>query len=161
MKALLDLIFGSSEPAYSEASIADTQAIAALHAASFHRGWNEDEIERLLLDRSILTHRATIRRKLAGFIMSRIVAGEAEILSVAVGSAQQGRGLARHLLRLHLGRMAGRGVKTVFLEVDENNEPAIRLYRRMRFYEVGRRPGYYPDGPSGPSNALTLRRDLA
>jgi ribosomal-protein-alanine N-acetyltransferase len=64
-------------------------------------------------------------------------------------------------LRLHLGRLAGRGVKTVFLEVDENNEPAIRLYRRLGFYEVGRRTGYYPDGPSGPSNALTLRRDLA
>lgn len=160
MKALLNLMFGSSEPTYAEASIADTQAIAVLHAASFHRGWSQDEIERLLLDRCILTHRAAIRRKLAGFIMSRIVAGEAEILSVAVGSTQQGRGLARNLLRLHLGRLAGQGVKTVFLEVDENNEPAIRLYRRMGFYEVGRRPGYYPDGPSGPSNALTLRRDL-
>jgi ribosomal-protein-alanine N-acetyltransferase len=161
MRALLDLMFGSSEPAYSDASAADAPAIAALHAASFHRGWGENEIEGLLLDRSILTHRATIRRKLAGFIMSRIVDSEAEILSVAVTSGQQGRGLARNLLRLHLGRLAGRGVKTVFLEVDENNEPAIRLYRRTGFYEVGRRTGYYPDGPSGPSNALTLRRDLA
>lgn len=160
MKAFLDLMFGSSEPAYSEASVTDVPAIAALHAASFHRGWSEDEIERLLLDRSILTHRATIRRKLAGFIMSRIVAGEAEILSVAVRSAQQRRGLARGLLRLHLGRLAGQSVKTVFLEVDENNEPARRLYRRTGFYEVGRRTGYYPEGPSGPSNALTLRRDL-
>ncbi|MDT3685026.1 MAG: ribosomal protein S18-alanine N-acetyltransferase [Pseudorhodoplanes sp.] len=160
MKALFDLIFGSSEPTYSDASIADAQAIAALHAASFHRGWSEDEIERLLLDRSILTHRAMVRRRLAGFIMSRIVAGEAEILSVAVDSAQQGRGLAQSLLRLHLGRLAGLGVRTVFLEVDEHNEPAIKLYRRTGFYEVGRRTGYYPDGPSGPSNALTLRRDL-
>jgi ribosomal-protein-alanine N-acetyltransferase len=161
MRALLDLMFGSSEPAYSDASVADAPAIAALHAASFHRGWGENEIEGLLLDRSILTHRATIRRKLAGFIMSRIVDSEAEILSVAVTAAQQSRGLARNLLRLHLGRLAGRGVNTVFLEVDENNAPAIRLYRRTGFYEVGRRTGYYPDGPSGPSNALTLRRDLA
>lgn len=160
MKALFDLIFGSSEPTYSDASVADAQAIAALHAASFHRGWSEDEIERLLLDRSILTHRATVRRRLAGFIMSRIVAGEAEILSVAVNSGQQGRGLAQSLLRLHLGRLAGLGVKTVFLEVDEHNEPAIKLYRGTGFYEVGRRTGYYPGGPSGPSNALTLRRDL-
>jgi len=161
MKAFFDRLFGSAEPALSEATAADARAIAALHAASFHRGWSEDEIERLLLDRSILTHRVTIRRKLAGFIMSRIVAGEAEILSVAVVSAQRGRGLARRLLRLHLGRLAGQGVKTVFLEVDESNAPAIRLYERMGFYEVGRRPGYYPDGPAGPSNALTLRRDLA
>jgi ribosomal-protein-alanine N-acetyltransferase len=161
MKAFLDLMFGSSEPAYSEASVADTQAIAALHAISFHRGWSEDEIERLLLDRSILTHRATIRRKVTGFVMSRIVGEEAEILSVAVGSAQRGRGLAKNLLRLHLGRLAGQGVKTVFLEVDENNKPALRLYQRAGFYEVGRRTGYYADGPAGPSNALTLRRDLA
>lgn len=161
MKAFLDLMFGSSEPAYSEAPVADAHAIAALHAASFHRGWSEDEFERLLLDRSILTHRATIRRRLVGFIMSRIVAGEAEILSVAVRAAQKGRGLARNLLRLHLGRLAGQGVRTVFLEVDENNEPARRLYRNMGFREVGRRPGYYPDGPSGPANALTLRRDLS
>lgn len=160
MKVLLARIFGSSEPAYSDASVSDAAAIAALHAASFHRGWSEDEIEHLLLDRSILTHRVTIRRKLAGFIMSRIVASEAEILSVAVQPAYQGRGLARNLLRLHLGRLAGQGVKTVFLEVDENNRPAINLYAKMGFYEVGRRPGYYPDGPSGPSNALTLRRDF-
>lgn len=161
MTKFLDLILGSSEPVLSEASAADAAAIARLHAASFHRGWGEDEIERLLLDRSILTHRAMIRRKLAGFIMSRIVGGEAEILSVAVHFAQQGQGLARTLLRLHLGRLAGLGVKTVFLEVDENNEPARRLYRRTGFHEVGRRPGYYADSPSGPATALTLRRDLA
>lgn len=160
MKSFLELVFGSSEPTYSDASVADAHAIAALHGASFHRGWSEDEIERLLLDRSILTHRATIRRKLAGFVMSRIVAGEAEILSVAVKAAQQGKGLARSLLRLHLGRLAGQGVTTVFLEVDEHNQPALRLYHKAGFYEVGRRTGYYPDGPSGPSNALTLRRDL-
>lgn len=161
MKAILDLMFGASEPAYTDAIAADAPAIAALHAASFHRGWSEDEIERLLLDRSILTHRATIRRKLAGFIMSRIVDSEAEILSIAVRPEQQGRGVARNLLRLHLGRLAGRGVRTVFLEVDENNAPARRLYQRMGFFEVGCRPGYYPDGPSGPANALTLRRDFA
>lgn len=161
MRKLFDFLFGSSEPALSEASTADVHAIAILHAASFHRGWSEDEIERLLLDRSILTHRAMIRRKLAGFVMSRIVAGEAEILSVAVNAPLQGRGLARALLRLHLGRLAGFGVKTVFLEVDEKNEPARRLYRKAGFHEVGRRPGYYADNPNGPSTALTLRRDIA
>jgi ribosomal-protein-alanine N-acetyltransferase len=160
MTSFLDLILGSSEPAYAEATANDVHAIAQLHAASFHRGWSDDEIERLLLDRSILTHRVTVRRKLAGFVMSRIVAGEAEILSVAVRSAQQGRGLARGLMRLHLGRLAGLGVKTVFLEVGEANAPALKLYRKLGFYEVGRRPGYYTDDPAGPSNALTLRRDL-
>lgn len=161
MRRCLDLLLGAPQPVMSDAVATDAAAIARLHAASFHRGWSEDEIERMLLDRSILTHRATVRRKLAGFIMSRIVEGEAEILSVAVAAARQGRGLAQRLLRLHLGRLAGLGVKTVFLEVDENNAPALRLYRKTGFYEVGRRTGYYADRPAGASDALTLRRDLA
>jgi len=90
-----------------------------------------------------------------------MAADEAEILSVAIRAAQRGRGLARALLRLHLGRLASLGVKTVFLEVDEHNEAALRLYRALGFREVGRREGYYTENPSGPANALTLRRDLA
>ena len=62
--------------------------------------------------------------KLAGFIMSRLVEDEAEILSVAVARRQRGRGLARRLLDLHLRRLAGLGARAVFLEVDEHNTPA-------------------------------------
>ena len=78
--------------------------------------------------------------------MSRRAADEAEILSVAVARAWRGRGLARRLLDLHLRRLAGFGLRAVFLEVDEDNEPARRLYARAGFREVGRRPGYYPQG---------------
>jgi ribosomal-protein-alanine N-acetyltransferase len=49
----------------------------------------------------------------------------------------------------------------VFLEVDEDNEPARRLYRRAGFREVGRRPGYYPQAGGNAATALVLRRDLA
>ena len=47
--------------------------------------------------------------------------------------AWRGRGLSRDLLLTHLGHLAGRGVRTVFLEVDENNVPARRLYERAGF----------------------------
>ena len=100
-------------------------------------------------------------RTLGGFIMSRIVDDEAEILSVAVAGQQRGRGLAGTLLRLHLGRLAGLAVRKVFLEVDEDNESARRLYRRAGFREVGRREGYYPNGTASRAAALVLRRDLA
>ena len=82
--------------------------------------------------------------KLAGFIMSRLAADEAEILSVAVAGARHGRGLARRLLDLHLRRLAGLGCRAVFLEVDEHNAPAIRLYDRAGFREISRRANYYP-----------------
>ena len=68
-----------------------------------------------------------------GFAVSRIAADEAEILSIAVAASHRGRGLSRDLLLTHLGHLAGRGVRTVFLEVEENNQPARRLYERAGF----------------------------
>jgi [ribosomal protein S18]-alanine N-acetyltransferase len=158
MIELLTRLFARGEPALAEASPRDAAAIARLHAASFHRGWSDGEIEGMLRDRAVLAHRAVSGRSLCGFILSRVVVGEAEILSVAVASARRGKGLARRLLDLHLRRLAGLGVRTVFLEVDEGNAPALRLYRRAGFSEVGRRAGYYQDNRGAA--ALILRRDL-
>jgi [ribosomal protein S18]-alanine N-acetyltransferase len=147
---------GRPEPKISEAGDRDAAAIATLHAASFQRGWGEDEFQQLLTDRAVVAHRTTIGRTMVGFILSRMAAGEAEILSVAVAPAWRGRGFARPLLDLHLRRLAGLGVDSVFLEVDENNAPARRLYWKAGFAEVGGRKAYYQQGAS----ALVLRRDL-
>ena len=160
MRQFFARLFARGEPALSEATPRDARAIAVLHAASFNRGWSEDEIDRLLIERNVLTHRAAINGRLVGFIMSRMAAGEAEILSVAVASSQRGRGLARQLLTLHLRTLAGLGIRVVFLEVDEANTAARRLYQRAGFQEAGRREGYYPDAGGGRSAALVLRRDL-
>ena len=154
-------LFMRAEPVLSAAGPRDAAAIAALHAASFRRGWSEQEVEGLLLDRAVITHRAMLGAKLAGFIMSRLAADEAEILSVAVAARSQGRGLARALLNLHLRRLAGLSARAVFLEVDEHNAPAIRLYERAGFREVARRPNYYPGADAKSAAALVLRRDLA
>jgi ribosomal-protein-alanine N-acetyltransferase len=158
--SLLSSLFARGEPALSEATSRDAAAIAALHAASFRRGWSEQEVEGLLTDRHVIAHRAMTGSKMAGFIMSRLVEDEAEILSVAVDRARRGRGLARNLLTLHLRRLAGLGARTVFLEVDEHNAPAIRLYDRAGFREISRRPNYYPTAGGEAAAALVLRRDL-
>jgi len=155
---MLRRLFGRGEPVLSAAGASDAHALAGLHAASFHRGWSDGEFEALLIDRNVVAHRAMVGRSLAGFIVSRIAADEAEILSVAVATSRRGKGLARRLLDLNLRRLAGLGARAVFLEVDEANEPARRLYRRTGFREVGRREGYYPAAKS--STALILRRDL-
>ena len=160
MIELVARLFARGEPALSEATPRDAAAIATLHAASFRRGWSDGEFERLLLERNTVAHRAMAGRALHGFILSRLAAGEAEILSVAVAPARRGRGIAGALLNLHLRRLAGLGTRAVFLEVDEDNEPARRLYRRAGFQEVGRRAGYYREGRDRPANALVLRRDL-
>lgn len=160
MIGFLGNLFSRGEPGLSEAGARDSSAIAALHAASFRRGWNEQEVERLLIDRHVLTHRAMSGTRLAGFIMSRLVEDEAEILSVAVAGRERGRGVARRMLDLHLRRLAGLGARTVFLEVDGHNDPALRLYHRAGFREVSRRPNYYPRPGGKVAAALVLRRDL-
>ncbi len=159
--SLLSNLFARGESVLSDASPRDAAAIAALHGKSFRRGWSEQEVEGLLLDRHVVAHRAATAGKLAGFIMSRLVEDEAEILSLAVMRASQGRGLARKLLDLHLRRLAGLGARAVFLEVDEHNEPAIKLYNRAGFREISRRPNYYLAPAGTATAALVLRRDLA
>jgi ribosomal-protein-alanine N-acetyltransferase len=160
MIAILRRLFARGEPALSEAGPRDATAIAVLHGASFHRGWSDGDIENMLLDRAVLAHRATLGRSLIGFILSRVIVDEAEILSVAVDASRRGKGLARRLLDLHLRRLAGLGARAVFLEVGEDNVPARRLYARAGFREVGRRDAYYRDDAGKTTAALVLRRDL-
>jgi ribosomal-protein-alanine N-acetyltransferase len=157
MIGLLSRLFSRGEPAFAEARPRDAAAIAGIHGASFQRGWGEDEIYGLLIEKNVVAHRAISGRKVVGFILSRLAAGEAEILSVAIAPAWRGRKLARPLLDLHLRRLAGLGTRTVFLEVGEQNMPATRLYRRAGFREVGKRQGYYEGG----ATALVMRRDIA
>jgi ribosomal-protein-alanine N-acetyltransferase len=162
---LFSNLFARGEPVLSETTSRDAAAIAALHGASFRRGWSEQEVEGLLTDRHVIGHRAMMGStmtgsSMAGFIMSRLIVDEAEILSVAVARSRRGRGLARNLLNLHLRRLAGLGARTVFLEVDEHNAPAIRLYDRAGFHEISRRPNYYAGAGDKSAAALVLRRDL-
>jgi ribosomal-protein-alanine N-acetyltransferase len=153
-------LFARGEPVLSEAGPRDASAIAALHAASFRRGWSEQEIEGLLVDRHVLAHRVMTGGHLIGFIISRLVENEVEILSIAVAGSRQRRGLARKLLNLHLRRLAAFSARTVFLEVDEHNKSAMRLYDRAGFHEISRRPNYYQSAGANPAAALVLRRDL-
>src|SRR5262249_23882310 len=153
-------LFARGAPVLSQAGARDAAAIASLHAASFHRGWSEEEFERLLIDRGVLAHRAMLGRSLVGFIISRMVGDEAEILSVAVTARRRNQGVARRLLDLHLRRLAGLGVRTIFLEVSETNAPARALYRRAGFREAGRRAGYYPEASGTPAAALVMRCEL-
>jgi ribosomal-protein-alanine N-acetyltransferase len=153
-------LWGGGALAIEPASLRDAPKLAQLHGASFHRGWGEAEFEQMLAERNTLVHRLRQGRKTIGFAVSRMAADEAEILSIAVDAKHRGRGLSRNLLLTHLGHLAGRGVRAVFLEVEENNQPARRLYHRAGFAVTGRRERYYrQDGEQ--LNALIMRRDLS
>jgi ribosomal-protein-alanine N-acetyltransferase len=161
MMAWLSELWSGGTAAVEPAGLRDAPALAQIHGASFHRGWGESEFDSMLTERNTLVHRLRMGRKVVGFSVSRMAADEAEILSIAVAESHRGRGLSHTLLLTHLGHLAGRGVRTVFLEVEENNQPARRLYERAGFTVVGRRERYYRQGGGEPLNALLMRRDLS
>jgi ribosomal-protein-alanine N-acetyltransferase len=160
MRWLRDLWRGG-KPVVEPARARDARRLAQLHAASFHHGWGEGEFEQMLTERNTLVQRLRVGRKLAGFAASRFGADEAEILSIAIDASYRGRGLSRDLLLTHLGHLAGRGVRSIFLEVEENNAPARRLYEGTGFAVVGRRERYYRQADGEQLNALLMRRDLS
>src|SRR3954469_24367164 len=160
MSDWLQRLTGRAPPRLVPAGPQHASDIAAVHAQAFRRGWSEEEVDALLTDRAVLGDCASLNGKFAGFILSRRAADEAEILSVAVSDKQRGHGVGRALLDLHLRRLAGIGARAVFLEVEEGNEPAFRLYRRAGFRQVGQRPNYYPQAGGRTAAALILRRDL-
>ena len=161
MMSWLTGLFGPGTAAVVPATGRDALRLAQLHGASFHRGWGEGEFDSMLAERNTLIQLLQMKRKIIGFVVSRIAADEAEILSIAIDPGYRGRGLSRNMLLTHLGHLAGRGVQKVFLEVEENNQPARRLYEQTGFAVVGRRERYYRQSGAEHLNALLMRRDLS
>lgn len=140
--------------------------LAALHAPAFHHAWSEEDFAGMLSQCNIFGFIARPVGKptqSAGFVLARLVAGEAEILTIAVSSAFQRRGIGRDLMEGVLRHLHHERAESLFLEVDESNVAAQALYRRLGFIQVGNRAGYYETGQGsgqGRSNALVLRKQF-
>jgi len=152
-------IFGSPALEFRPLAVGDAEACALLHAASFQRPWAGLDFERFAVEPQVVGDVMHLAGRVSGFALSRIAVDEAEILSIAVEAGRRGAGLGRHLLTHHRAALAARGVRRLFLEVDEENAPAIALYRRVGFLEVGRRPAYYPRPDGSHAAAAVMRLD--
>ena len=79
---------------------------------------------------------------LAGFICIEYVLGEGCITAIATDTAYRNKGIARSLISY--GETL-REKTNIYLEVEENNKPAIGLYSSCGFSAVGKRKNYYGD----------------
>ena len=134
----------------------DAATVAALRAASFAAPWSPTECEALLA-----VERGWFRLRPVGFVLARTAGDEAEILSIGVAPPARRRGVGRRLMHDVIARLPAYGAAALFLEVDEGNEPALALYERLGFRQVGRREAYYRAPGAAPAAALVLRLDLA
>ncbi|MGL4278861.1 MAG: ribosomal protein S18-alanine N-acetyltransferase [Albidovulum sp.] len=136
----------------------DPATLAGIHAASFRnpRPWSADEIAAILSGTGTFLLTAP-----HGFLIGRAIAGEAELLTLAVAPDARRQGSGGRLLADFLAESARRGAESAFLEVAADNAAALALYRRHGFAEAGRRRGYYRDSPGEALDAIVMSRRLA
>jgi len=133
------------------------KALAQIHAQSFDKGWSEQDFKTHIAQD--LTLGVWQAEQLAGFIILRCVADQAEIITIAISPSCRGQGLGAHLLEAAEAAVKLRGVEIVFLEVAEDNPFAIRLYRGAAYNPIGRRPAYYRRA-EGRVAALNFSKNL-
>ena len=141
------------------ALVADVAVVARIELESFGDPWTEDAFRELLQMRDAIFLVATKldSQAVAGYVIARVVATEADILNLAVSPAERGRGLGGELLDAGLAAAVDRGAREVFLEVRESNVAALALYGSRGFTTVSRRRKYYRNPVE---DALLLRRAI-
>ncbi len=135
-----------------------------LHGASFAFPWSSADFESYLTDLTIIAdgavNDAAPQGALVGFMLSRLTPPDAEVLTFAVEPSRRRAGVGRALLERHLMNLERGGARLVFLEVAEDNAPALTLYGRAGFKQIGRRENYYQRADGRRLAALTLRLEI-
>lgn len=120
----------------------DACALANLEASVFHDPWDAECFRTLLGQGRIFAAGAFSEGVMCAYLTAYIVAGELEIVNVAVDGSLRGQGIGRRLLDFSLERS---GAVRAVLEVRSGNTAARALYKSCGFTQVGLRKGYYAD----------------
>jgi len=141
------------------ADASDAIALAKAHASAFDAPWPPEAFVELMAGPGVFAL-AAVDSAPVGLILMRAIAGEAEVLTLAVEPSHRRLGVARALLQAGLVQAAATGAQTAFLEVAADNAGALSLYREAGFEQVGHRVGYYHREAGRSVDALVLRRTL-
>jgi tRNA threonylcarbamoyladenosine biosynthesis protein TsaB len=138
----------------------DLATLASLHALCFTQGWSASAIGQLLRTPGAFALVAESGGAARGFVIIRVAADEAEILSIGVTPQARRSGAGRKLVSAGAEKARNMGAATLFLEVARENEAARALYAAAGFTEAGLRRGYYREPGAKPEDALVLRANL-
>ena len=144
-----------------DVSIVHTRVISFLHGACFEETWNEKSISEILnmAGTTGFLVGADVETP-QGFILFRVAADEAEIISIGVIPAVRKNGLAKMLLRASIKDAARKGAAKFFFEVAVDNIAARAFYKTAGFEIIGKRPRYY-NRSSGRLDAIIYSLDIS
>ena len=130
--------------------------IAALEKICFSDPWSEKSVASELENKLALWLVAVEGNRVAGYIGSQTVMDETDMMNVAVHPDFRRKGIAEALVNGLVEHLKTMGSHCLTLEVRASNAPAIALYEKLGFHEIGRRKNYYRNPRE---DALILRKE--
>ena len=132
-------------------------AVAELEKLCFSAPWSERSIASELQNEYSLWLVEERDGVAVAYVGSQSCPPEADVMNVAVAPAFRRQGIGEGLMVALMDALRDKGMESLTLEVRASNSPAIALYDRLGFTEVGRRPNYYTDPGE---DALIMRKEL-
>ncbi len=144
----------------------DSAWMETIHAQSFDemQRWRADAFTSLFQQPLNKAFAVCVDEQRAGFIVARNVAGEGEILTLAIHPDYRRNGLATQLVNAFIESEIPHKLESIFLEVMLTNQAAIHLYTALGFTVISTRPGYYkmPEGhPEKTMDGLVMKKNLS
>ena len=134
----------------------DILQLAELEKRCFSDPWSVSAFEYELKNPLSVWLVAAEGDQVAGYVGSQTVIDESDMMNIAVAPAYRRQGIAEKLISMLIVQLKDRGSYSLTLEVRASNIPAIGLYQKLGFTQVGRRPNYYRNPKE---DALVLRKE--
>ena len=141
---------------YEVMNASHVQQIAQMEKICFSDPWSENSIASELENRLSYWLVALDGDVVTGYVGSQSVLGESDMMNVAVHPDYRRQGIAEALVTHLVQALREKGNHCLTLEVRVSNAPAIALYEKLGFTQVGRRPNYYRNPKE---DALILRKE--
>ena len=130
--------------------------VAELEKICFSDPWSEKSVASELENDLACWLAAVEEDRVAGYVGSQTVMDETDMMNIAVHPDFRRKGIAEELVNALVHRLRNRGSRCLTLEVRASNEPACKLYEKLGFSQIGRRPNYYRNPRE---DALILRKE--
>lgn len=124
------------------ADISYSNEIFEIEKECFSVPWSLNSIDGFLNNKDAICIVAKTD-KVIGYVGMYDVSGDGDITNVAVSQQYRNLGVASMLIDALIKEAQKRSISKLMLEVRQSNSPAINLYKKFGFVEVGTRKNYY------------------